>query len=266
MTNGPEPEIAKRGGVAAIPMWKWVVLSCLAVVPGIALWAHVPIPQDLKYHDFADHRTWLGIPNAWNVISNAPFLWVGIIGCLCGRRWAGKSWSWSWAAFFIGVTGVGFGSSYYHWAPSNASLVWDRWPMSVAFMGLFVALCSESIGWRWERPALGIALTLGTVSVWYWQRYDDLRLYAWVQYAPLLMLMALLSIFPRRYSDYGWIVGALICYVVAKLLEASDGWFYQLTGEVVAGHGPKHVVAALGCAMVLEMLRKRRALPPASAM
>ena len=31
-----------------------------------------PIPQDQAYHQFADHRTLLGIPNFWNVVSNVP--------------------------------------------------------------------------------------------------------------------------------------------------------------------------------------------------
>jgi len=35
------------------------------------------IPQDPAYHQFADQRTFFGIPNCLNVISNAPFLLVG---------------------------------------------------------------------------------------------------------------------------------------------------------------------------------------------
>jgi hypothetical protein len=37
-------------------------------------------------------------------------------------------------------------------------------------------------------------LMLGAGSVVYWHWYDDLRLYAWVQYAPLLILPALLAL------------------------------------------------------------------------
>src|SRR5262245_199980 len=39
-----------------------------------------PTPQDQKYHQFADQRTILGIPNFWNVVSNLPFLAVGAAG------------------------------------------------------------------------------------------------------------------------------------------------------------------------------------------
>jgi hypothetical protein len=39
-----------------------------------------PIKQNLAYHDFADHGAFLGIPNFFDVISNIPFLLVGIAG------------------------------------------------------------------------------------------------------------------------------------------------------------------------------------------
>src|ERR1700683_2874717 len=38
------------------------------------------IPQDPDYHNFADQRTILGIPHAWNVVSNVPLLVVGVWG------------------------------------------------------------------------------------------------------------------------------------------------------------------------------------------
>ena len=39
-----------------------------------------PILQDQSYHQFADQRTILGVPNFWNVVSNLPFLAVGAVG------------------------------------------------------------------------------------------------------------------------------------------------------------------------------------------
>ena len=41
-----------------------------------------PIPQPLAYHNFADHRAWLGIPNFGDVISNLPFAIVGLWGVI----------------------------------------------------------------------------------------------------------------------------------------------------------------------------------------
>jgi hypothetical protein len=50
---------------------------------------------------------------------------------------------WSWTLFFAGVTAVGFGSSYYHLNPNDATLVWDRLPVSFfSSLYLMFALCS----------------------------------------------------------------------------------------------------------------------------
>jgi hypothetical protein len=43
-----------------------VSLAGLALLP--------KIPQAQAYHEFADQRTLLGIPNFWNVVSNIPFV------------------------------------------------------------------------------------------------------------------------------------------------------------------------------------------------
>ncbi len=61
---------------------KWrislLILTVLAAATIIFLLA--PIPQDEAYHNFADQRTLLGIPNCLNVLSNVLFLIVGILG------------------------------------------------------------------------------------------------------------------------------------------------------------------------------------------
>lgn len=50
----------------------------LAVVAAVA--ALPRISQNSEYHHFADQRTFLGIPNFFNVISNAPFILLGGFG------------------------------------------------------------------------------------------------------------------------------------------------------------------------------------------
>jgi hypothetical protein len=50
-------------------------------VPGGAfLFAGAPLPQPQCYHNFADQRTFVGIPHCLNVVSNLPFLLVGAAG------------------------------------------------------------------------------------------------------------------------------------------------------------------------------------------
>jgi len=52
-----------------------LMVASLATLPLLP-----PIAQDPSYHQFADQRTLLGIPNFWNVVSNLPFVLVGTMG------------------------------------------------------------------------------------------------------------------------------------------------------------------------------------------
>lgn len=217
-----------------------------------------PIPQDPDYHAFADDRTFLGIPNCFDVLSNLPFLVVGIMGLLFCRRASLGAVHVAWAVFFVGVTFVSVGSGYYHVKPDSTTLVWDRLPMTIAFMGLFVALLGEHVGPRLAKllwPAIGV----GLATVVYWHISDDLRPYLWVQLVPLLTIPALMFMYPTGRS-HQWLLGvALGWYVLAKVTELYDPDIFHFVGETVSGHSIKHVSAAVGCYTVLVMLRKRSA-------
>ena len=54
-------------------------------------------------------------------------------GAICSAS-AAMSARRSWFVFFLGVALVFLGSGYYHYAPNDDSLVWDRLPMTVAFI------------------------------------------------------------------------------------------------------------------------------------
>lgn len=216
-----------------------------------------PIPQDPAYHQFADRRALLGIPNCLDVLSNLPFLLVGLAGLrVCfSRRMVGARIEWT--VFFAGVAMVAFGSAYYHWAPTSGTLAWDRAPMTVAFMVLLAALIGESLGVRAGRIALLPAILTGVASVVHWHMTDDLRLYAWVQFFPLLLIPLLLVLFPARFTHRGMLLGGLGLYGLSKIAEALDHWVFEATSGVLAGHAVKHVLAAAACLAVLQMLRKR---------
>jgi hypothetical protein len=223
-----------------------------------------PIPQPADYHAFADARPWLGVPNFQNVASNAPFLLVGAMGLAALRRATSLDASLrrAYAAFFVAVAAVAFGSGWYHLAPTNESLFWDRLPMSLAFGAICAALVGETLSPDLGRALLAplVAVSAGTV-VW-WRVTEelgrgDLRPYVLAQSLPLIWIVALVAPKPRRADgtrDYALLVA---WYAAAKLLEEFDVEVYRATGEAVSGHALKHLAAAAGAGQLVHMLRRR---------
>ena len=246
-------------------------LGIAALAALVALWLQGPIPQDPAYHRFADARTLLGIPNFWNVASNLPFplfgLW-GLARVLRGPLDAlARAQRPAWIVFFAGATVVGFGSGYYHLHPDNASLVWDRLPMTLAFMGLFALLVGEHVDVRWGRALLWPLLAVGLASVLWWrwteaQGHGDLRPYAAVQFLPLLLIPGLLLAFPKPGRGALW--GVLALYALAKALEHWDAAIFAAIG-VTGGHAIKHVAAAAGIGVIAGWLGVRARAPGQSA-
>src|SRR5579872_2334969 len=104
-----------------------LLLLAVAVVIAIVAVLLPPIPQPLAYHNFADQRGWLGIPNFGDVVSNVPFAVVGLCGLvfLAGPRpqtFSDPRERWLYLVMFAGLILTAFGSAYYHLAPGNARL------------------------------------------------------------------------------------------------------------------------------------------------
>jgi hypothetical protein len=239
--------------------WREALLLLVLLAPLALLLAGDPIHQDARLHDYADRRMFLGVPNFFDVVSNLAFLLVGLVGLFTGA--AGSGASRSWLAAFLGTALVCFGSGYYHWAPDNERLVWDRLPMTLAFMGLFVALLSEHLGERFERVLLAPALLAGIASVAWWHYTDDLRPYIWVQLAPFLAVLVVLFAFAGRYTRRAYLLYGLVLYALAKISETYDGEIYSLTARSLSGHTLKHLLAACAVLMVYLMLVRRAPLP-----
>ena len=170
---------------------------------------------------------------------------------------------WPYVIAFAGMILVAIGSSYYHWAPDNARLVWDRLPMTIVFMSLVAAMIAERISVRAGLAILPVLLLFGFASVWQWylselRGVSDLRFYAAVQVYAIVTLLLILLLPPKytRSSDLPVVVGF---YVLAKLLETFDRAVFSV-GHIVSGHTLKHLVAAAAGWWILRMLERRRPL------
>lgn len=243
----------------APPGWREAALLLLVLAPLLYLMLlhGGPIAQDPGYHVFADARTCLGMPNFGNVASNILFLAVGVAGMLRIHRHPDAGARLSWTVFFIGVALVFLGSGYYHHAPGDDSLVWDRLPMTLAFMGLFAALVAEHLSPKLERPVLACAIAVGIASVIIWKLTDDLRLYIWVQVAPFLAIVFLAAFYPGRFTHRHYLLYGVGFYALAKAAEYHDHGIYAATSAAISGHSLKHLLAAAGVFCVYLMLKRR---------
>lgn len=232
------------------------------------------VPQPQSYHDFVDARTLLGVANFWNVISNLPFLIVGIAGLVallpaaatraCFRDPRERR---PYLAFFAALALTALGSGYYHLAPDDARLVWDRLPIALACAALGVALIGDHEHpqpARLARMALVPGLLVAAASVWYWQMSEqagqgNLLPYLAVQLWAVAVVLMLLLTEPARYSYRNdlWLV--LLFWLAARGAEFLDAALYA-GGAFLSGHTLKHLIAALAAAWLLRMIRRRRPL------
>ena len=252
----------------------------LAVILGVTLACAVgvlaipPLPQSQDYHNFADRRPLLGIPNFLDVASNAAFLLAGGLGLLFLARQRGSNTGDTftenaeqrpYAILFLGIALTGIGSAYYHLAPDNARLVWDRLPMTIGFTAILAAIIAERISLRAGLLSLVPLIAAGIGSVVYWQMTElagrgDLRPYVLVQFYPMLGIPLLMFLFPPKYTRSADLLGAVALYALAKAFEALDTQIFGL-GQIVSGHTLKHIVAAFAIYQILRMLRRRQPLP-----
>ncbi|MBT9567964.1 MAG: ceramidase domain-containing protein [Thiobacillus sp.] len=224
-----------------------LLMAAVLIGVGALVWVG-PIAQDLRYHQFADTRALGGLLNFWNVVSNLPFLLVGMLGLLRVPRLTHEATRTGYAVVCMSIAVVALGSAYYHAAPSNGTLLWDRLPMTVVFMALLSLVLDERV-FPQPRPWVMWALiAAGVASALYWawsetQGQGDLRPYVLVQFSPVVLIPLILLSYPPRYLKSIWLVAAFGCYVAAKLLEQFDAQIWTATG-VAGGHALKHVAAA----------------------
>lgn len=259
---GRTETIATHGYSAKVGILAGVAVLAVGITSFIP-----PISQPPAYHQFADQRALFGIPNFGDTASNIGFLIVGALGLafVLGKRgqamFDAPGERWPYLIFFVGVALVSVGSAYYHLNPTTETLLWDRLPMTVAFMALFAAFIMDrvhaGVGLVVMLPLL-LAIGIGSVMYWHLSEaagHGDLRPYGLVQFYPMLAIPLICMLFPGRHTTGKHVFYMVVWYSLAKVSEHFDGEIFALLGNTVSGHTLKHLFAAVATYMVLAMLR-----------
>jgi hypothetical protein len=233
------------------------VLTALAI---IILFVFVPnIPQSQSYHKFCDTSSIFGIANIYNVVSNIGFLLVGIYGLFKFHKLHSNK-----LIFFIiciGFIATAFGSAYYHHNPNNFTLVFDRLPMTIVFASFFAFVYSLFLNKKYVHKILFFTITLGVFSVLHWyytetKNIGDLRLYALVQYLPMLLIVVIVSLHYKKQKHLiPSILNIGLWYFIAKIFENFDNVFHNIF-IVVGGHPLKHIAASAAAYFIVDIFLK----------
>jgi hypothetical protein len=244
-----------------------LLLACLIllVLAGVA----PPLPQHAHYHQFADQRSWLGIPHAMDVLGNLPFAMLGMAGLAClwcqPAKVVGRAQYLLAALFFSGLVLTAFCSAAYHWRPDDARLALDRSGMVVAFAGLLGLAVAGHLSARSGMLLALAVLVLGPLSVWIWSATGNVLPWGLLQFSGMVLLLVLARVKVLAGAlAIRWGV-LIIIYAAAKVLELEDQAVYELGAQLVSGHSLKHVVAAFAAWPVISALLVLRQNPAGSA-
>ncbi len=242
---------------------KMLLLFALTLAVVVTACLVKPVPQALSYHNFADKNSIWGIPNFKNVITNLPFVLIGFYGLHLITKSTFYPFRIIYAVLFTGLILTGAGSAYYHLAPDNNSLVFDRMPMTIVFMSFLAATIS---GWINEKVGIILLvplLIIGVGSVLWWHHTEmhamgDLRWYGVVQFYPMILIPLIFLLFKSRENNKHLILltGVIAWYILAKLLETYDVKVYKLT-SIISGHSLKHIAAAIATWYIVQFFKKK---------
>jgi len=261
--------------------WRAGVIFSLVLIAAAAMIGAPRLPQAQAFHRFADTRAWLGVPNFLDVVTNAPFALASVLGLAALRRRVVRERAGfvdgaapllpidrlCLISLFIGVGLTSLGSAYYHLAPGNERLFWDRLPMLLTFVSLLATLVAERVSPRTAAWLLAPLLLAGAASLVDWRQTDrvgvgDLRPYFLIEGAALVSVLLIVFLYPSRYLSTKWLMLGLGCYAGAIVLEQLDRAVWLMWDVVdvklVSGHTLKHLCAGGGALVLAHAMTPRR--------
>lgn len=221
---------------------------------------------DLDPYWFPCDGPLLGVPHGANVLTNLPFLILGLWGLL--RVWragppvgADSNRVGLWTSVLL----LAFGSGAYHLLLTPATLAADR----ACISGILAFTVAEVLAAVWpgsRRPAVTLSLLAATeLSVVLWCLGATSLIYGALQALGSLVLPVLAFRAWRAGRMPGSALRSLVLfialYALAKVAEALDAAVCSWTG-FLGGHPLKHLLAAAALAALLPWLgRSVRASP-----
>jgi hypothetical protein len=226
-----------------MPAGALVVIALIAAI-GFAL-VH-PITRGPAFHVYADQRAWLGIAHAGDVLSNLPFLVVGL--------WAmPRATTLPQRAAATAVSLLAVGSALYHLAPSDVTLAADWLGIGLTLGFVTAAVLGDRLGARAEHVALVVTplATLGALVAFVATGGTDggtMSPYVALQALGIALPPLVALVAPGRIPRVPLLV-AVAGFALARLCAAHDRALLDALG--VSGHSMKHVVAAAAAACAL---------------
>ena len=218
----------------------------------IALIAWGPVPAGALTHQHADNRSWLGIPNAANVLVNVPIFWCAAWGWCATRTspWT-RSLRLPWQGFHLWVMLASLLAAMYHAAPSDARYIASHVCSAGAALMLSLGLMAERLDRRWGAMTSCVLAAIVVIASGVWSEYAqrlgsgvDVRPFLLLQAFPLLLVVAgALRLPPDRPRRSAWAV-LLMLYAAARLLDWADATIFAITGWI-SGHTLMHVSTGL---------------------
>jgi len=240
----------------------WALAAVAVVLFALLRLVLGPLAQWPSYHDLADTRTLGPLARAGDVLTNVAILAAGLWGATLGRKLrADDDERLAWRVLVAATIATALGSAWYHVAPSDATLVWDRLPMTLVMASLLALVLADRVDARFAREALLPFGAVGVASVAWWAATGDLTFYAVVRVGTGAAIVVLLILRPGRTRGAGWLWSAIALDVAMTLFERYDRAVWTATGELASGHNVKHLLAGAVLACVFTWLTHRTPRP-----
>ena len=251
---------------------KTVALCLLVLLLSLIAWQLPRLPQPQSYHQFADPWVCLGTAYCLDISSNLLILLAGVHGLIALFRFRSHLAFCStielglYRFFFAATVLVGLASAYYHFAPDDEHLAWDRAALALALMIWLATMLAERLSPLIGLRLLPLLLVAGLASVLYWHQSEvnglgDLRFYLLTQAVPMLLVPLLLWLYPPRYSADKHVLFIIGIYAAALLCDLLDRQIAALL-QLVSGHTLKHALVVLAIHAVWWRLQQRTILKP----